>query len=459
VSGAGSLLAGTCLVTVLVGAALAGAAIVGSAEPAAAAATYTCTGNAAVDRAHLQPMIDDGGAITLKGPHACAGNYLATGVTVTIAGAGSGVIIDGRGTGSVLIADDATVTLSNLMLTNGAGSGPDDPGGPAGANGGGISMVASTLTVVDCRIIGNRADDQGGGVHAAKSTVTVIDSIVANNTSHDGGGGIDADDDVDLTVTRSAVSGNSTGPHGGGVELFDGTLTVTDSTISGNKLTDTADFRSGGGIWTGLSVTTLTRSTVRNNSSTEFGGGIGFSGGPGSSLSLVDSTVSGNQATVGGGGIRNDAYYGDAPLIVDHSTIAGNTAGQGGGIDAFALSGFTSSVSLTSATIAGNRASKGLGGGIDTYIDPSGGATSISVESTIIGPRPHRANDGNQAPWGGGIAAGGANGPASIVLQPGAILLANVATFDGGGAFTRNGAALVILPGALVLLNRPDDVS
>jgi predicted outer membrane repeat protein len=314
------------------------------------------------------------------------------------------------------------------------------------------------LTVVDCRIVGNNADDQGGGIHAAESSLTVIDSTVSGNTSEEGGGGIDADDEVDLTLTGSTVSGNATGPHGGGVELFDGTLTVTDSTISGNRLTDTADFRSGGGIWTGLSVATLTRSTVAGNSSTEFGGGIGFSGGAGSSLSLVDSTVSGNQAPVGGGGIRNDAYYGDAPLLVDHSTIAGNTSGQGGGIDAFALGGFTSSVSLTSSIVAGNRAPHGLGGGIDSYIDPSGGATSITVASTTIGPRPHRANDGNQAAFGGGIAANGANGSATVVLKPGAALVANVATFDGGGVFTRNGAQLVTGPGVLMLLNRPNNL-
>ncbi len=451
-SRAGSLLAGGCLIATLTAAALAG-----SVGPAAAAVAYACSGNAASDESHLQPLIDAGGTIALQGPHACAGNYHAFGVTVAISGAGPGVTMDGRATGSILVTDDATVTLSNLTLTNGNGSGPDEPGDPAGANGGAVSMTDSTLTVVGCRIAGNNADDQGGGIHAAESTVTVVDSTVSDNTSRAGGGGIDADDDVDLTVSESTFSGNTTGPHGGGIELFDGTLTITDSTLSGNRLTDTTDFRSGGGIWTGLSVVAVARSTVSGNSSTEFGGGIGFSGGPGSSLSLVDSTVSGNRATVGGGGIRNDAYYGDAPLVVDHSTIAGNTAAQGGGIDIFAVNGFTAAVTLTRSAVAGNRAS--LGGGIDSFVDPSGGATSISVASTRIGPRPQRVNDGNQASFGGGIAANGANGPAAVVLQPGTQLVANVAAFDGGGVFTRNGAKLVLLPGVLMALNWPDNVN
>src|SRR5262249_38362674 len=161
-----------------------------------------------------------------------------------------------------------------------------------------------------------------------------------------------------------------------------------------------ADFRSGGGIWTGLSAVTLTRSTVSNNSSTEFGGGIGFSGGPGSSLTLRDSIVSGNRAALGGGGIRNDAYYRDPPLPVDHSTIAGNAAAEGGGIDNYGLHGFVASVRLTSSTLAGNRAPGGLGGGINSFVDPSGGTTSVTTESSTIGARGGRLNDGNQASWG-----------------------------------------------------------
>ena len=454
-SGARSLLAASCLVAALVAAALAG-----SAGPAGAAALYSCSGSAPGDEAHLQPLIDAGGAIVLQGPLACAGNYVADGVTVSITGAGPGVTMDGRGTGSIFRLDDATVTLTNLTLTHGSGSGPDEPGDPSGANGGAVSMGDSTLTVDRCRIVGNRAHDQGGGIHAAESTVTVVDSTVSNNTSREGGGGIDADDDVDLSVTRSTFNGNATGPHGGGIELFDGTLTVTDSTISGNRLTNTSDFRSGGGIWTGLSVVDLTRSTVSGNSSPEYGGGIGFSGGPGSSMTLHDSIVSGNGATVGGGGIRSDAYYGDAVLVVDGSTIAGNTTGQsGGGVDAVGMHGFTASVSLAGSTVAANRTgARGVGGGIDGYVDPSGGALTITIASSRIGARPLHANDGNEAGFGGGIAANGDNGPASIDLDPGTVLVANVATFDGGGIFTRNGASLAAGPGVLMLLNRPNDV-
>jgi hypothetical protein len=435
------------------------AAIAAKARPASGASVYACAGSAVVDEARLQPLISAGGQVTLRGPHACVGYYLVSKVTVSLAGAGAGVTMDGGATGSILVLDNATVMLSNLTLTNGRGSGPDDPGQAGGANGGAVSMIDSTLTVRHCRIVGNQADDQGGAIHAAKSTVTVIDSAVADNSSRQGGGGIDADDDVDLTVTGSTVTGNSTGPHGGGVELFDGTLTVTDSRISGNRVTGSSGFRSGGGIWAGMADVSVTYSTVSNNHSSEVGGGIGYSGGDGKTLLVTSSTIAGNKAILGGGGIRTDAYYGDASLLVDHSTIADNSAGQGGGIDALALHGHTSSVSLTSSTIADNRAPHGLGGALDTYIDPSGGNTTITIASTTIGPRPHRRSDGNQAAWGGALAANGQNGYATIHLASHTTVTGNRARYDGGGIFTRNHATLTTGWHTLIHHNHPDDTS
>jgi len=449
--------AGARSIGLVAAAALAAAALAGGAG-STPSASYVCTGSAPVDEANLQPLIAAGGSITLDGPAVCAGNYVASNVTVTITGAGGGVTMDGRGTGSVLIADDAGVTLSNLTLRNGNGSGIDDPGDPSGANGGGVSATDSTLTVDHCRLIGNNAGGQGGAIHASESDVTVTDSILANNRSAEGGGGIDTDEDVDLTVIGSTITGNTTGPHGGGIEAFDGTLVLADSTVGNNAVTGTTDFRSGGGIWAGLAEVSITNSTIRNNRSTEFGGGIGYSGGIGMTLSVSGSTITGNQASAGGGGIRSDAYYGDAALLVDHSTIAGNTAGEGGGIDAYGLHGFTSSVSLTSSAVSGNRA-RDLGGGINAFVDPSGGAARISVWSTIVGSRGGRVNDGNRASWGGGIAANGANGSATVLLGSDAALVANVAAYDGGGVFTRNGARLVLKPGVVMRLNVPNNVS
>ncbi len=441
----------------LIAAAASAAAALSGGAGSAPTATYTCTGSPSVDEAQLQPLIDAGGSITLHGPASCAGNYVASNVTVAIAGAGGDVMMDGGGTGSVLIADDATVTLSNLTLTHGNGSGIDEPGDASGSNGGGVSATDSTLTIDHCRIVGNRADEQGGAIHISESDLTVTDSTLAGNRSAEGGGGIDADGDVKLTITGSTISGNATGPHGGGIEAFDGSLVVADSTIANNAVTDLTDFRSGGGIWTGLTDVSITNSTIRNNSSTEYGGGIGYSGGAG--MTITGSTITGNHAALGGGGIRNDAYYDAARLVIDQSLVTGNVAGQGGGIDLYGLHGFTSSLTLTGSRVGGNRAWNGLGGGIDSYVDASGGATVVSVTSSTIGASSSRAHDGNQAVWGGGIAANGANGSATVALQPGSVLVGNVAAVDGGGVYTRNGAPLLAGQGVTWLFNRPNNVN
>ncbi len=83
----------------------------------------------------------------------------------------------------------------------------------------------------------------------------------------------------------------------------------------------------------------------------------------------------------------------------------------------------------------------------------------MSVEQSRIGPRPAHLNDGNQADFGGGLAANGANGTATVVLRSGAVVTGNVARVSGGGVYRSGGATLTMLPGSMVLLNRPNNVS
>src|SRR5206468_1755079 len=160
----------------------------------------------------------------------------------------------------------------------------------------------------------------------------------------------------------STIAGNTTGPHGGGIEAFDGTLVLTDSTVSSNAVTGTTDFRSGGGIWAGLADVSITNSTIRNNRSTEFGGGIGYSGG----LGMTSSAVSANRAHDVGGGIN--AFVdpsGGAARISVWSTIVGarggrvndgNRASWGGGIAANGANGSVTVLLGSDAAVIANVA-------------------------------------------------------------------------------------------------------
>ncbi len=94
-------------------------------------------------------------------------------------------------------------SLSGMIITRGSvqyNPGNNDPY----KHGGGIENLG-TLTINDCTVSGNFANDGGGGITNAGT----------------------------LTITASTINGNYT-QWGGGIENL-GTLTINDCTISGNS--------------------------------------------------------------------------------------------------------------------------------------------------------------------------------------------------------------------------------
>jgi hypothetical protein len=168
------------------------------------------------------------------------------------------------------ISPGKTVTISGLTIFN--GSAP-----PPNYFGGGIYNDHARVTLNNCTISGNIADQGvGGGIY------------------NDGRGG-----SATMTITNTTISGNSAWP-GGGI-CNDGTMTITNSTISGNS---DNGYNVGGGILN-FGALTITSSTFSGNSASS-GGGIYNSGG----LTINNSTFSGNFCGTGfnahGGGILNE---------------------------------------------------------------------------------------------------------------------------------------------------------
>jgi uncharacterized repeat protein (TIGR01451 family) len=124
------------------------------------------------------------------------------------------------------------------------------------------------------------------------------------------------------------VSGNDV------VRVFNltaGNITLSDLTIANGRATP------GAGIRVSISATlTLINSTVRDNVSTNLGGGI-YSTSPDAnctgtpSVTIHNSTISGNSATVASGGIRNL----NGLMEITNSTITNNTAQIAGGVASF----------------------------------------------------------------------------------------------------------------------------
>ncbi|BBO68920.1 hypothetical protein DSCA_28500 [Desulfosarcina alkanivorans] len=164
------------------------------------------------------------GTITLtSGP-------LAVGRDVEINGSQTdGIVIDGGGADRVIeIYAGATVTLSDLTVTNGA----------VADSGGGLSN-SGDLTLVRVTVSGNASTlgNRGGGIHN-HGTLTMKNSTVSGNSADGGGGGI-VNDGI-LAITHCTIAANTSSTAAGGL-LNTGTLSMTNTLIAGNSPTDAAN--------------------------------------------------------------------------------------------------------------------------------------------------------------------------------------------------------------------------
>jgi hypothetical protein len=162
---------------------------------------------------------------------------------LTLVGAGSGddenenTILDANGLsnsegGVMWVSSTSKFLVRSLRLTGGG------TGGGTVEIGGGVSVFnITTVTLKDCEVTGNTANNSGGGISNA-GTLTLINTNVTDNTS--------------------------TGGNGGGI-YNTGTLTLKEqSNVTGN---DVPEFRSGGGILnnSGATVNAFNNSVIINN--------------------------------------------------------------------------------------------------------------------------------------------------------------------------------------------------
>jgi predicted outer membrane repeat protein len=203
---------------------------------------------------------------------------------IVISGAGaSSTIIDANQMDNVIhIAQLRIVTLSGITVRDGKPLPLPD------GKGGGIYNLGH-VTVTDCVIEGNQADNFGGGIYSS-GTLKVIRSTIRFNTARYGGG---LDLDGPATVRDSTVHGNHADEDGGGIRNNALSMYVVNSTVSQN----TAD-TNGGGIVNAATVA-LYNTTVTDNDADhdrDENGGIG--GGvfnvPGSRFIVGNSLIARN---------------------------------------------------------------------------------------------------------------------------------------------------------------------
>ena len=114
---------------------------------------------------------------------------------------------------TILGATDAL--LDGLTITGGVSS-----------HGGGLACLGTSMTVINCEIIGNRAEATGesafgGGIYCVSASLKLFDCSVSHNT---------------VEVARSDDQRSNLSAFGGGIYFSSGQLTVLRSNISENQV-------------------------------------------------------------------------------------------------------------------------------------------------------------------------------------------------------------------------------
>ncbi len=244
--------------------------------------------------------------------------------------------------------------------------------GKSALNGGIFSVATScTLRTYNCKIISASALERGGAIYnTSNSTVELTDTEIYGCDAGMSGGAIFSTSS--LTLQNCKISGNEANDYGGGIYRSGGSLTAKNSVIESNI---SRSAQNGGGNIYAVNGGTInmTSCTVRNGYAVTNGGNM-FLGKV--SFSMIDATISGGVAGNLGGNIycadanadvamsgctvSGDMYYAGGKLTVKNKTKIGlNNTGLKLG----------SSTTLTAT---------GLTAGAEIYIDATGNSADVS---------------------------------------------------------------------------------
>lgn len=267
--------------------------------------------------------------------------------------------------GGIYVLAVAQVTIQNCTVTSNS----------ANESGGGISVrwpEATSVVIRDTRVLSNVAGQYGGGIRVGNGAVATIvgSDIVSNTAVNDGGGGIEVDLGSTAVITGNHVLSNTTGGWGsGGILVTDDALvTIHSNEIAWNTVTGSG----AGGIRVNVgSIVTVANNHIHAN---EGAGGGGIAAAWYSIIDVYSNTIADNEAMAhGGGGLRLTDHV---TATVDGNVIVNNGASSGGGIATD-----DSAVTVTNNIIASNYGPDG--DGIIVW-DGSGVADVRVINNTII---------------------------------------------------------------------------
>jgi hypothetical protein len=238
-------------------------------------------------------------------------------------------------------------------------------------NSGGISFRDKSTGILDSSIISYNKAQERGGIGSWDASPKITNCLIENNeaTVH-GGGGVGFYSNSDATVSKSTIKNNTAKEYGGGVSVWNETASssgpvFTDSVIENNNAGD-----SGGGLYFLDSSTEVSRCIIRGNESPKRAGiGLKAINGTTSSI-LVNDLVYDNTATSFGGGVT---CFSGADATITNCTVVNNHSGIGNA----GLYLDNADAWVANSIFWGNLpADSPITGAVITYSDISGGTGS-----------------------------------------------------------------------------------
>jgi len=234
-------------------------------------------------------------------------------------------ILDCQGSGRALVfqnGEGSAAVVSGFTMTNGRV-----------AQGGAVSCLGASPTLIDCILTANRADESGGGISSRIGAhPTVLRCRIEGNSAFFSGGGISCID-ASASIGDCDLIGNEAGLLGGGIYCRNASPSIDDSRFISNR----SNGAGGGLVIYHLSAPIVSACIVAGNRSVGSAGAVFCD--DAAAPTFVDCVVTGNLTEGSGGGML---CVGRSTAALRSSTVSGNRALQkGGGLYAENVSGFT----------------------------------------------------------------------------------------------------------------------
>ncbi|WP_169515405.1 S-layer homology domain-containing protein [Anaerovorax odorimutans] len=258
--------------------------------------------------------------------------------------------------------------------------------------GGGLELTNGDITISNCYIHDNKASKIGFGVDSenSKVTLTINDSVISENSSSDSvasndrGGGIYTAGQT--TITDSTISNNSGVSKGAGIHVDGSTSFIMTNCTVANNSSD----QYGGGLYLDKSMSIMTNCTIAYNSAVKNGGGISIELG---TLNIKNTIAAGNSAKNNVNSNDFDHFSGDITdngynIIEYHNsssfTGTGDKLGEqtslGLSTELADNGGSTKTLALQSGSVAINAGDGGMNGSVSV---PSTDQRGLSRDTQI----------------------------------------------------------------------------